>query len=63
MTTHTKARAKAPGTFGQLFALFIGDAFPKRQRTSLAMLEELDDHVLKDIGITRFQIQEMRHRR
>lgn len=60
MTIYTQARGQAPGVLGRLFSLFTGITLPFRRRKSLRVLEELDDHLLNDIGITRCQIRDMR---
>lgn len=60
MTMHTQARAEAPGAFDRLFSFVSGFTLLFRRRKTLAMLEELDERLLKDIGLTRCQIRDMR---
>lgn len=60
MTARSRARAAAPSF---LSALSSGLGFmltPLIRRRTLARLGELDDRLLKDIGLTRYDIDAMR---
>ena len=51
--TRTRRHGMHPSPWGSLFATFRGWVVRRRQRRTLAGLSELDDHLLKDIGVSR----------
>jgi len=51
--TRTRRHGMHPSPWGSLFATFRGWVVRRRQRRTLGGLSELDDHLLKDIGVSR----------
>jgi len=44
---------------GALHSLWHGLARPHRERQTIARLKRFDDHLMHDIGISRFEIEEI----
>jgi len=60
MSSHTAARSERPGV-GHYLSLVIGAlATGLVRRRTLARLSDLDDHILRDIGLTRGDLEVMR---
>jgi|EndMetStandDraft_4_1072995.scaffolds.fasta_scaffold3438050_1 uncharacterized protein YjiS (DUF1127 family) len=60
MTASSRAQAGAPALFTSLASGLGSLLKPIIRRRTLAKLDELDDRLLKDIGLTRFDIDAMR---
>jgi uncharacterized protein YjiS (DUF1127 family) len=60
MTIRSEAQGLRPGTLLRLFPPLAAFSLRLRRRKALRALENLDNHLLKDIGITRFDVREMR---
>jgi len=63
MSSHTAARAERPGVAHYLSLVIGAFATDLVRRRTLARLDDLDDHLLRDIGLTRGDLDSLRRHR